>query len=140
MAEQIAKKMLEEMGLSEKIKVKSAGVAASLGGRLPEGTIRALKEVGVVLKNYTTTPLNKKMVEEARLILAMGEEHKEQILSRYPSIEGKIFLFNEFAGLGKKGILDPIGCSFEAYETCLQQIKRALPRIIERIKNEVLNG
>jgi protein-tyrosine-phosphatase len=139
-AEQVARRMIEERGLSGQVEVRSAGISASSGGRAPENTIRVLRQAGIDLTHHTTTPLDKEMVEEADLILAMDQGHVERILNRFPTIKRKVFLLNEFAGLGKKEILDPIGCSFEAYETCLEQIRKGLLGIIERIRKGDLGG
>lgn len=134
MAEHLARKMLGEMGLGDLIRVRSAGIFASSSGRIPENTILVLRKEGITLDKHITTPLDGKMVNEADLILAMDLHHIDEILNRFPSAASKVFLFKEFAGLGRDGIIDPIGCSFEAYETCLSQIRMALPSIIKRIK------
>lgn len=140
MAEYLTRKMVEEMEFGGSIEVRSAGILASSGGRIPQKTIQTLRGVGIDIKDHKTTPIDKKMVEEATLILAMDNTHKEELLNRFPFIREKVFLFKEFAGLGKDGILDPMGSSFEAYETCLAHIRKALPRIMNRIERGDLYG
>jgi len=73
------------------------------------------------------------MIKKADLILTMESYHKERVVNMLPIASEKTFLLTEYAGLSKRDILDPAGCSREGYETCLIEIKRCLTRVMKRL-------
>ena len=136
MAEHLMKQLLKEEEFSGSIEVASAGVLALAALRPPDNALRVLKEAGIEPGNHQARKLDRDLVEEADFVLAMERTYRDRILREYPTSKGKVFLLKEFAGLGEEDILDPIGCSYEAYETCLSKIKAALMGIIKRLKGD----
>ncbi|MEO3947206.1 low molecular weight protein arginine phosphatase [Gorillibacterium sp. CAU 1737] len=95
MAEGLLRKMALEAGLS--IEVKSAGVAAMEGSSISSHSQRVLADKGV-RERLHSQPVRESLVTEADLILTMTARHKNQVLSRFPSAQGKIFTLLEYAG------------------------------------------
>ncbi len=133
MAEYLMRQLLEKEEWTKSIEVVSAGVSASSLAKPTENALRVLKEIGIEPGGHQPQQLRRGLVDEADLILVMEKIHRDWILQDYPSSREKVYLLNEFAGLREEEIPDPIGCSYEAYETCLNVIKSALIRVIERL-------
>ncbi|WP_058300299.1 low molecular weight protein arginine phosphatase [Gorillibacterium timonense] len=95
MAEGLLRKMAKEAGLS--IEVKSAGVAAMEGSSISSHSQKVLTDKGVDGRLHSQ-PVREPLVREADLILTMTTRHKNQVLSRFPSAEGKIYTLLEYAG------------------------------------------
>jgi len=135
MAEGIAKRLWQEKG-KEEIKIYSAGTAALPGLKATPLSIKIMKKRGISIDSHRSTPLNKKMVEEADLILVMEQRHKEEVLNISPFAEGKVFLLKHFALGIKEEILDPIGGSEKTYQECAQEIEKSLQNLIWKLSEK----
>jgi len=131
MAEQLFSNMVKETTLS--IEVNSAGTSAISGGEVSPLTLKTLEKEGIKSEKTTITPLTERMIKKTDLILVMEDYHRKRVLDILPAAKEKTFLLNEYAGLGKKDILDPAGGSWEGYETCLQEIKKCLKQVMKRL-------
>jgi len=131
MAENLFSKVVKEANLA--VEVNSAGTAAISSGEVSSLTLKTLEKEGIIPTKIFTTPLTERMIKKADLILVMEDYHKKRVVDMLPAAREKIFLLTEYAGLGKKEIFDPAGGSWEGYETCLQEIKKCLTRIIKRL-------
>lgn len=137
MAETLLRRMLGEHGLSGKLHVDSAGVAAyardgalvSLDARL------ALRDHGIdVGEDVTSTDLkrNPHLLEQADLILAMTAEQK-QIVDRMPGAGSKrVYTLREF--IGECGdIADPATRDETFFHQTCAEIKRCLEQALPRL-------
>jgi protein-tyrosine-phosphatase len=139
LAQELLQKMAKEANLE--LSVSSAGTSAFEDAHIPIHIFRGLREEGIAEVKPQPKRLTQQMVKEADLILGMEDHHIQQILSLSPQAKNKVFLVKRYACLpGQGGIPDPIGSSWEGYETCLLEIKQALLRIVERLKNEDCSG
>lgn len=132
MAEKLFQKMTGEAEIN--IEIQSAGTSPNPQGEIPLLSLKALEKEGIIAEKFTPTPLSEKLIRKADLILVMEEYHQQRVLDILPSAKGKTFLLTEYARLGKKDIPDPMGGSWEGYETCLTEIKRCLQQVITRLK------
>ena len=140
MAELLLRKMLQERGLADSIKVHSAGVApfARDGALVSLDTQFALRDHGVELvegKTSTALRRNLHLLETADLVLAMTAEQKA-IVESMPLAAGKpLYTLREFAGDGELDIADPASRDESFFrDTCAlvkATLEKALPRLIE---------
>ncbi len=129
MAEGILKKMLEAGG--SEIVVSSAGidVIAAIPAGASRKSVFVMGEMSVDISTHVSRQLDKAMVEENDLILALTKEIKEYIAERYPESIGKVFTLSEFAGYGDFDVEDPMGRGIEAYRECANNIKELLEKV-----------
>ncbi|SEF38937.1 protein-tyrosine phosphatase [Caloramator fervidus] len=131
MAEGIAKSLAEKEGLN--LDISSAGVFAPFGMAASENAILALKELEIDISSHLSRPLTKELLEEADIVLTMTRGHKDAILSKYPQFSEKVFTLMEYIG-DNGDIEDPFGGDLEVYRLSANQIKQAIERLLEKIK------
>lgn len=78
-------------------------------------------------KNLKGAPegIERKNLEEYDLIIAMKQNHKNEILRRYPQMEDRIQVWN---------INDPIYLSYGSDKEVFEEIKRKVSELVESIK------
>jgi len=137
MAEGIIKKLLPEE-YREKIEVQSAGTLALDGQRASEHAMAVAKEHGIDISEHRSQSLRKELVEDADIILAMAEDHREYLEMTYPHVRENVFLLKTFDRPNKRGlrslsIPDPIGRDRPFYRRVFRQLEKELQRILPRI-------
>ncbi|MCD5397328.1 low molecular weight protein arginine phosphatase [candidate division NPL-UPA2 bacterium] len=134
-AEGLFRKLLSEAG-EKNVRVTSAGTAAPRGVGPPGEVEEVMKGEGVDVSSYRSTPLTVDLIEEADLVLVMGERHRQDVLEIGPGASKKVFLLKEFSPNPKEGFLgipDPIGCSLPVYEDVLREIKSCLQGLLKKL-------
>ncbi len=112
----------------------SAGVSAFGGDPASHGALAAIRDFGYSLEQHQSTQLNASLVEQADLILAMGQRHRHAIISQWPSIASKVHLVSPDGG----EISDPFGGPLEVYQKCAQQLDEHTNYWIDRLDMEAL--
>lgn len=112
----------------------SAGVSAYGGDPASHGALAAIRDFGYSLDQHQSTQLNAALVEQADLILAMGQRHRHAIISQWPSIASKVHLVSPDGG----EISDPFGGPLEVYQKCAQQLDEHTNYWIDRLDMEAL--
>lgn len=130
MAEKLLKHMLPS---DSEIEVKSAGTHAFLNLDPPEAMKKVLADEGIEHFNHHPIQIDRPLLQEADLVLTMAKHHQEEIITYFSGFEDRTFLFKEYTGLGQGDIQDPFGGSWEAYETCLHEIKMGLKNLLKKI-------
>lgn len=115
MAEYLARDMIEKQGLSDRIMVTSAGMAAAEGEPASPNALVALQNRGIDANAHRARQLSSELVKEATRIYVMTAAHRDAILRVLPDAAEKITVI---------GIPDPYGMDLEAYEACLDAICR----------------
>lgn len=134
MSEALLKKFLKDNNL-EGVEIWSKGLAGSSALKIPPIVIELMNEEGIDITKHISQPLLARDILSADLILVMEGYHKERILQFFPEAKAKVFLLKEFVGEIKDlEILDPIGQEDEVYRSCAQELKKALTKVIEKIK------
>lgn len=131
MAEALMRKYAQEKGLD--VKVKSAGIYAFDGQDASKEAVHVMKEEGIDISSHRSNLLYRNLVEDADLILTMSKSHKEQLLSRYDFLTGKIFTLKEYAYSKEEDIEDPFGRGVEVYRKAKEEIKEAIKAVVERL-------
>lgn len=121
-----------------RIKAASAGLGAGRGQPPSAHAVDVLKKEGVDISGIRSQPVTAELLREADYVFAMTRDHLDMLLLLYPEMEPKMRLLRQIeAGAGGRAdVCDPIGGTRETYEACKEDIKRALPRIIETITGE----
>ncbi len=112
----------------------SAGVSAYGGDKASHGALAAIRQFGTTLDDHQSTQLNAALVEQADLILAMGQRHRHVIVSQWPSLASKVHLISPDGG----EISDPFGGPLEIYQKCAQQLDQHTDYWIDRLDTESL--
>lgn len=149
MAEGILKAALEKDDtLKNKYTVSSAGVFAYDGDRASSNAVSVLKnEWNIDIAGHRSKQLNRKLVNEAAIILTMTRGHKEAIISEYPDSKSKVYTLKEFVSAQKYDpnmeaynyaldITDPYGMTAQVYKRCAEEIKSAVEKLLEIIKQQ----
>jgi RpiB/LacA/LacB family sugar-phosphate isomerase len=123
-------------------RVVSAGLGALDGQPVTEESAVAMAEIGLDISDHCSQSLRLPLVQEAEFIFTMTRQQQDAIQTYYPVAAEKTFLLREFedAEVVGKDVADPIGQPLEVYRRTRDQIKRALPGIVEFIKqNEIMS-
>ena len=118
------------------IEVTSAGIGA-VGGQPPSAhSVEVMAELGIDIKNIRSKPLMADLVRRADFIFVMTYGHLDSMLLLFPSAAEKTFLLREFETdlpVMEREVSDPIGQSRETYRECREQIRAALPRLLDLV-------
>ncbi|MDR2117168.1 MAG: threonylcarbamoyl-AMP synthase [Planctomycetaceae bacterium] len=119
---------LEEYG----IVVLSAGVAVGYTAPANPHAIEVLRRKGLDLTDHRSQQLNETHVRFADHIFTMTRNHRETILSLWPSADARLNVLRTDGG----DIADPFGCSESVYAASAHQIEleigKRLDEILER--------
>ncbi|WP_052339830.1 low molecular weight phosphatase family protein [Gorillibacterium massiliense] len=89
LAEGLFREMVKREGLA--IVIKSAGVSAMNGASISTHSQTVLREKGAKTNGGCSQILDRKLADEADLILTMTVSHKRQVLSRFPDAAGRVY-------------------------------------------------
>ena len=133
MADGYLKNRVKELGLNEKIKVTSAGTHAIKGDRSPINAINAIKKYGADISCHRASELDKQELINADYILVMTNLHKQNILNRFPELNGKVKLLKEYTSDETyMEIDDPWGFDSDVYEKCAKEIVKCIDEFIQK--------
>ncbi len=127
------------------VRAESAGTFACEGAQMAENAEEALEEMGVRLPffKHRAVCFNAEVAEEADLILAMQEQHLEEILALAPEAEGKTHTLKGYAhgvdgytGTDEYDIDDPFRQPLEVYLECAQDIRAQIELVMQRLERE----
>ncbi|MBU5427850.1 low molecular weight protein arginine phosphatase [Tissierella pigra] len=127
MAEGILRSIAEKNGLD--IEVRSAGISVFDGDRASINSIEAMKKINIDISGHEASQLHIDLIEEADLILTMGNSHKDFIVSNFPKAVGKVYNLMEYAYKINKDISDPFGGNPKQYEYIRDEIYQAIVQI-----------
>lgn len=132
MAEGLLKERLAREGITT-VRVISAGIWAYQGNPGTPEAIQAAREKGVDISAHRASLLSKELIEQADLILTMGEEHKWEVVRLVPQALERTFILTEFSNNTSKreGISDPYGGFLEDYRRCLLEIEKELLSVLD---------
>ena len=122
----------------EKIEVCSAGLGAGHGQPPSAHAVEVLKKEGIDISDIRSQPVTPELLRRADYVFTMTRDHLDMLLLLYPEMESKARLlrFDEAAKGGRSDVKDPIGGSRDTYEACKEEIKNAMPRVIELVTGE----
>lgn len=113
-------------------RVASAGTCAFPGEEASPGAIEAVAETLIDLSGHRSQPLTAGLVGEARVIVALTRNHRDEILERFPEAAQRVFLLRSFDPRAEgKDIADPIGGTLGVYRRCRDSIAASIPGLVE---------
>ena len=111
----------------EQYSASSAGLFASNGAEVSRGAEQIAQVWGEDLSEHHARRLTAKMARGAYLICPMTPQQKQQIINNLKVPAHRVKLLSEFSMRENAGaIMDPVGGSFEAYETCGARIRECV--------------
>lgn len=115
------------------VDVKSAGVGALDGCPASDEALMVLRSFGIDLSIHRSQRLTAALLGWADIVIVMTQGHKEIINRRFPDFNGKIVLLKNYDE--KSGdIFDPMGGDFSIYNACFSDMKKALEKLFESLK------
>ncbi len=137
MAEGIFNNLLKKQNMEDKVCVSSAGTSVYMSLPASDNAISALKEWELDLTNHMSKLLTVEILEEADLVLAMTQAHKNHALKLLPSAEDKVFTLIEYATDGEKGdVADPYCMDLETYRSCRDEIGKYLEMALDKMSSK----
>ena len=135
MAEALARQLAAERGLDELV-VSSGGVGASEGAPASDGALLVALERGLDLNGHRARLVTPELVEQADLVLTMGEPHAHRV--RELGGEGRTETLTAFATAGAvtAGVSDPYGADLAIYRQTLHELEQYVAQALDRIAAE----
>lgn len=118
-------------------RVLSAGVGAVEGQPPSPAAVLVLKELGIDISSHQSRQLTQELIQSADYIFGLTHGHVDAITLLYPQAAEKTFLLREFEENltpYERDIPDPIGGSYDVYVHCRDQIKRAIPSMLNFVE------
>lgn len=132
LAEFLMRQELSEAGLSQQVRIMSAGLHATDGHEAHPWAQEAATNLGVSLVEHRAKPLTREMVEQADCVLAMDFQNKAELLTLYPEAQKKIYMLSAY-GEGAwqfREISDPYHGDLESTRVCGQQLQTCIRNLI----------
>jgi protein-tyrosine-phosphatase len=135
LAEAIARKVAIERGLTD-LDAASAGTSAWPGASASDGALLVGLERGLDLNAHRSAQLDRDVVRDADLILAMGPHHLERIQALGGG--GKAALLTAFASRGRSEhpVNDPMGGDLHAYRATVDELEREVRLVVDRLLDD----
>ncbi|MGH7991769.1 MAG: low molecular weight protein arginine phosphatase, partial [Limisphaerales bacterium] len=122
----------------------SAGLGAVDGQPPTSHSVTAMKEIGIDISGQRSRALTADLVRQADFIFGMTHGHVDTVGLLYPQAAEKTFLLREFDETlepHEKDIPDPIGCSYEIYAHCREQIEDGIALLLKFMEqHEILSA
>ncbi len=146
MAESIFNELVDEHPRLKALGVRasSAGTFAAPGAFMTPEAEQALQDLGMSGNHrHRATSFSRDMAEEADLILAMQEQHLEELCALAPEAEDRIHTLGGYAehidgytGGEEYDIEDPFRENAEVYLACAERIKAAVEAVLNRLDED----
>jgi protein-tyrosine-phosphatase len=132
LAEFLMRQELSEAGLTQRVRIMSAGLHASAGREAHPWAQEAATNLGISLVEHRSKPLTREMIQEADCVLAMDFQNKAELLTLYPEAQEKIYMLSAY-GEGPwqyREIPDPYHGDMETTQVCARQLRTCIRNLI----------
>ncbi len=133
MAEALMDKLARKRG---DVRCVSAGIGAVDGQPATDLAVDVMAELGGNLTHHRSLALRAGMIEQADFVFTMTRQQQDLLQALYPEAAEKIFVLREFQEVPpdeSRDIADPIGSPVGVYRQTRDQIRDALPSVLEFI-------
>jgi len=134
MAEVLLRNRLEKEGLIG-WEVKSAGTWTVDGASASRYAIQLMAERGLDLGSHHSQGVNRRMLEQADLVLVMTQGHAEALRLEFPDQSEKVYLLSEMRNGHRFDIDDPYGGSQAEYQACVNILSDLIDAGFARIRS-----
>jgi protein-tyrosine phosphatase len=145
--------IMEDPILSKHFSASSAGIMAINGDSASPNSVQLLKDNwGIDIGSHQAKLIEYEDIKDAYLVLTMTRKHKDALIRLFPHMKSKLYTLKEYAeGKNTKDyfgkdiadnydftldILDPYGMPIQIYRQCARDIKEAIDKIVEKLKQE----
>lgn len=135
MAEALMRDLWQKAAPGWDLEISSAGTAAIPGDVASTHAVSAMQSRGLDLTPHRSRKVADQPLPEYDLILTMTSRHKEHLVSKWPTLSGKVYTLGEYAG-NAGDVSDPFGGTLRDYETTAAALTATLQIIIDRIRKE----
>lgn len=104
MAEEIFNDIIDKKNLKDRYIATSAGTGVYMDSPASENAIKALKDMGITVKEHISKQVTENMIKNADVVLTMSRSHKEFLEKRFPMYKDKFYTLSEYA-LGIQSIM-----------------------------------
>ena len=132
MAEAHLRAKLAREGLTDRVRVLSAGTHGIDGYPASDHAVSVLNDMGIDISGHRARSLTQDIIDHADLLLAMTDRHIEFIRRHFRRTEGKLYLLSEMVD-EDFDIDDPYGGTRQEYADCALQLEDLLERGLDRI-------
>jgi protein-tyrosine phosphatase len=98
--------------------VRSAGVHAAGGMPAAADAVRVMRDMGVDIQKHRSAPLTDELLRRADMIYTMTQDHRDEIISRYPSLSQKTVTLDPDGDID-----DPVGKGEQIYRRTAQRLE-----------------
>ena len=126
MLEALLRREFERQGLTD-FTVASAGTMTNDGMIPTEQAVTAVNEIGLDISDHTSRQVNRKIVENTDVFVALTPEHGVALAFYHGADPKKIVVPGG-------GITDPFGSPLPVYRRCRDLLLETMPQLIEDIK------
>jgi L-threonylcarbamoyladenylate synthase len=140
MAEVILKALIRRTRYRDLIRVNSAGTLGIEYGAAHQLAILAASEEGLDLSGHRPKGVNKKIMDEAEIVICMAVNHFDYLRKEFPDQRSKVILLKSWKreiSLANPSVADPIGQSESVFRQTYREITIELKRILPYIFSEV---
>jgi protein-tyrosine phosphatase len=114
------------------LRISSAGLAAVVGEGADPSAALVAQEIGVDLGGHVARQLTADIGASHDLLLVMEPGHRAEIFRRFPSLSGRVMLFDQWTG--GQGIPDPYGKPLDLHRKTRDRIVAAAAPWIARLR------
>jgi protein-tyrosine-phosphatase len=132
MAMGFLRERLRRDGRQNDLQVRSAGTWTMDGHPASDHALQVMAERGLDISDHRSHLLTERDVEEADLILAMTQGHREAIEAEFPQARRKSYLLSEVVGRSYD-ILDPYLAPLAAYRRTADELEALIEEGYEKI-------
>ncbi len=135
MAEGYLKALIEKNGLLN-LHVSSAGTSAEDGYEASSHSQLVMGKIGVDISGHRSSRLERKMLQDADMIVAMTDAHRKSVGAVFPQALSKTKLLLEFLEGKQDSIQDPFGSNLDCYSLCFDEMKPALDKLFSQLAEQ----
>lgn len=134
-AEAVFNDLARERGLEWR--AESAGLSAPEGEPVPENVGASLGEVGFYADEHRARRAQRRMLEEADLVLAMTPRQREKLAKLSGGAGDKLYTLTGYLGEGDfSEVPDPHGYPLSTHRASVRRIYEYVERLVERLQAE----
>ncbi|UCC26369.1 MAG: hypothetical protein JSU98_04550 [Gemmatimonadales bacterium] len=136
LAEALARREAERRGIGERLRVRSAGIAAYPGMAASEGSRSVAISHGLDLTAHRSSNLTPELARQADLVLGMSPAHVTRTRELAP--DARVALLGSHAlgleELAGPSVPDPVGAPLEVYEQTYAALEELVGKVMDRLE------
>jgi protein-tyrosine phosphatase len=136
MAEALLRAALAKRGAGlGHLRVASFGLAAAPGDPASTHSVKAMARIGLDIAGHRSRLLSQADLDRSAVVFAMTGSHLDALAHRFDRLpETMLLLRDVLPADASRGIPDPFGGDFHAYEDCRDSMVEAMPALLEFLR------